>query len=72
MQKTQLKTIYITRIDSDDLFHKDTIEEIQKQPFVNRRILIYSRGYLLTYRNQSILKTLRQAVGRQLTKWGIL
>lgn len=72
MLKTPLKTVYITRIDSDDMFHKDVIREIQQQPFRERGILIYSKGYLFTYRNQSILKTMRQALGRQLTKWGIL
>lgn len=37
--------IYATRIDSDDLFHKDAVKEIQSYEFGHRRALIYQRGY---------------------------
>lgn len=41
----EAKYIYATRIDSDDLFHKDVVEEIQKYEFSWRRALIYQSGY---------------------------
>jgi hypothetical protein len=37
--------IYDTRIDSDDLFHKDAIQEIQSYEPKLRRALIYQSGY---------------------------
>ncbi len=37
--------IYATRIDSDDLFHKDAVKEIQSYEFSPRRALIYQEGY---------------------------
>lgn len=39
------KYIYATRIDSDDLFHKDVVREIQSYQFKRRQALIYQRGY---------------------------
>jgi len=38
-------TIYYTRIDSDDLFHKDVIDIIQKSNYTDRRALIFQKGY---------------------------
>jgi len=37
--------IYATRIDSDDLFHKDAVKEIQSYGYEYRRALIYQSGY---------------------------
>lgn len=39
------KYIYATRIDSDDLFHKEAVEEIQSHEYSYRRALIYQKGY---------------------------
>jgi len=39
------KYVYVTRIDSDDLFHKEVVEEIQQHDFSWRRALIYQYGY---------------------------
>jgi len=41
----EAKYIYETRIDSDDLYHKEVVEEIQKHEFSWRRALIYQSGY---------------------------
>lgn len=41
----EAKYIYATRIDSDDMFQKDVVEEIQSYKFEWRRALIYQRGY---------------------------
>jgi len=41
----EAKYVYATRIDSDDLFYKDVVEEIQKYDFSWRRALIYQSGY---------------------------
>lgn len=39
------KYIYATRIDSDDMFHKDAVAEIQSYKFEWRRALVYQHGY---------------------------
>lgn len=39
------KYIYDTRIDFDDLFHKDAVKEIQSYKFKWRRALIYQKGF---------------------------
>lgn len=39
------KYIHATRIDSDDLFHQDVVEEIQQHEFAHRRALIFQKGY---------------------------
>ena len=36
---------YITRIDSDDLFRKDVVDEIQKYEYSWRRALVFQKGY---------------------------
>ena len=41
----EAKYIYSTRIDTDDLFHKDVVKEIQEYDFSWRRALIYQSGY---------------------------
>lgn len=66
--KIQLKSIFISRIDSDDLFHKEAINEIQKQPFKKRRILTYRKGYILTYRHLSLFQRTRRKIGYLINK----
>jgi len=39
--------IYHTRIDSDDLIHKDAVKEIQSYDFAERRALVFQKGYCL-------------------------
>jgi hypothetical protein len=41
----EAKYIYATVIGSEDLLHKDVVEEIQKYEFSWRRALIYQSGY---------------------------
>lgn len=37
--------IYLTRIDSDDMFHKSAIKEIQSAPFESEA-LVFDKGYI--------------------------
>lgn len=39
--------VYLTRIDSDDMFHKESIALIQEQKPENRRSLVFKDGYIL-------------------------
>ncbi len=39
------KYVFSTRIDSDDLFRKDVVEEIQKYEYSWRRALVFQKGY---------------------------
>ena len=39
------KYVFMTRIDSDDLFRKDVVEEIQKYKYSWRRALVFQKGY---------------------------
>lgn len=39
------KYIHATRIDSDDLFRHDVVEEIQQYEFADRRALVFQKGY---------------------------
>jgi len=48
------KYIYHTRIDSDDLFHKDVIKEIQTYDFENRRALVFQKGYCYDCRENKL------------------
>ena len=41
------KYVYLTVIDSDDIYHKDAIAEIQSHPFRHRGALYFRQGYLL-------------------------
>lgn len=41
----ETKYIYATRIDSDDMFHKDVVAEIQTHEFRMRGALIYQKGF---------------------------
>jgi hypothetical protein len=46
--------IYHTRIDSDDLFHKNAVEEIQSYDFENRRALVFQKGYCYDIRENKL------------------
>ena len=46
--------IYLTRIDSDDLFHKDAVTEIQNQSPEYRRVFIYKNGYVYNSNTQEL------------------
>ena len=37
--------VYTTRIDTDDVFHKDVVDEIQRYEYSEKRTLIYQKGY---------------------------
>lgn len=37
--------IYYTRIDSDDMFHKEVVNEIQSHEYSYRRVLLFQKGY---------------------------
>lgn len=39
------KFVYNTRIDSDDLFHEEVIDEIQSHDIINRHAYVYQKGY---------------------------
>lgn len=39
--------VYLTRIDSDDMFHKETVELIQSQEPAYKRALVFQNGYIL-------------------------
>ena len=39
--------VYLSVIDSDDLYHKDAIAEIQSHEYAENRALFYKLGYLL-------------------------
>jgi hypothetical protein len=41
----EAKYVYATRIDSDDMFHRDAVKEIQSHEFGWRRALVYQKGY---------------------------
>jgi len=38
--------VYFTVLDSDDMFHKEVVDEIQKQSFEYRRVLYYKTGFI--------------------------
>ena len=38
--------VYMTRIDSDDMFHKDTIDLIQGQDPTSQEALVFDQGYI--------------------------
>ena len=43
----EFEWVYLTRIDSDDMFHKDAVELIQKQEPKERKALTFDQGYIL-------------------------
>lgn len=43
------KWVYYTLIDSDDMFMKDAVELIQQQEPVERKSLIFQKGYVINY-----------------------
>lgn len=42
---TDYDWVYLTHLDSDDMFHKDAVTEIQSQEPAHKRALIYLKGY---------------------------
>ena len=42
----KFKWVYLTRIDSDDMFHKDTIKLIKKQNPLESEALVFDKGYI--------------------------
>lgn len=48
------KVVYLTVIDSDDLFHKDVIQEIQSYDYKFKRALYFSKGYVLEIKTKKL------------------
>lgn len=46
--------IYTTRIDTDDLFRDDVVEEIQKHEYIERRALVFQKGYCYDVMNKKL------------------
>jgi len=46
--------VYSTRIDSDDMLHKDAIAEIQTHAFAMRQALLFQKGYCYDCRNNKL------------------
>lgn len=51
---TDYEWIYLTRIDSDDLFHKETVDLIQAQDPEWKRALVFDKGYILNIRTKQV------------------
>ncbi|HCR36454.1 TPA: hypothetical protein DIU22_05460 [Candidatus Woesebacteria bacterium] len=47
-------TVYHTRIDSDDMFHKTVVDEIQSYGIHERKALIFQKGYCYDCRNNRL------------------
>lgn len=41
--------VYFTVLDSDDMLHRDFIENVQKIPFKERRVVVCGKGYALAH-----------------------
>lgn len=46
--------VYHTRIDTDDMFHKDVVSEIQSYEYSPRRALVYQKGYCYECRENKL------------------
>lgn len=47
-------TVYHTRIDTDDMFHKDAVDEIQSYEYDYRRALVFQKGYCYDVKNNRL------------------
>ena len=66
--KRKEMNILISRVDSDDLLNKDFIDQIQKQEYKERRILICDKGYVLFLDSPPILKRIKWKIGEMINK----
>ena len=48
------KWIYLTRLDSDDMFHKDALKEIQSQPAWDKVAYLLKKGYVYNKNTQEL------------------
>lgn len=62
------KIIYVTRIDSDDMLHKDVIAEVKKYPYQERRLLTYFKGYILFHKAPPLWKRIKWKITSKLFK----
>lgn len=51
---SRLEWVYLTRIDSDDMLHKDAVAEIQKNPPQERKALVFKKGYIYNANTQEL------------------
>ena len=63
-----LSKIYFSRIDSDDLFHKNFVRDIKAQEFKENTIIILDKGYLLVEENPALWRRIKWWFGRTLFK----
>jgi len=49
-----IDVVYHTRIDSDDMFHYDVVNEIQSYEYEERRALLFSKGYCYDCRRNKL------------------
>lgn len=60
--------VYLTRIDSDDMFHREVIADIQKEMRKERQAVLIPKGYVLFHDAPSAYKWLKWKLGALLTK----
>jgi len=63
-----LKFVYLTKLESDDAYHKSVIDEIQQQMAEERKAFVYNKGYILSYKKPSMIRRIRWFIGKLLTK----
>lgn len=64
--------ILISRLESDDMYHKEMIADIQKQEIKGRSAIIVPKGYLLCHAKVSILKRLKWKLGKIISKYYVV
>ena len=61
--------IYLTILNSDDLFANDMITQIQKREYKERRILVCDKGYVFFLTPPPILKRLKWFFTKRFKKY---
>jgi len=55
-------------MDSDDMYHKNAIEEIQSCKLEKRKGLLYNKGYVLFHESPSLYRRIKWKIGKLITK----
>ena len=60
--------VYLTKIESDDMYRKDVVEEIQRKFAKERKAFVYNEGYVLSHEKPPIIRRIKWEIGKLLTK----
>ena len=65
---SEKRFVILTKIESDDMYRKDVVEEIQHQLAKERSAFVCDEGYVLSHEKPPIVRRIKWEIGKLYTR----